>query len=80
MRQLLGTTIFEARLTPDQQELVRGNMNVVLAEQEMQRSAADSRARRGWIGLRLSSGEDRGRGSGATESEVLLHLALRWTV
>lgn len=45
MRQLLGTTIFEARLTPDQQELVRGNMNVVLAEQETQRLAADSRAR-----------------------------------
>lgn len=45
MRQLLGTTIFEARLTPDQQELVRGNTNVVLAEREMQRSAADSRAR-----------------------------------
>ncbi|GAX73817.1 hypothetical protein CEUSTIGMA_g1268.t1 [Chlamydomonas eustigma] len=34
MKQLLGSTMFVARLDPNQQELMRSNMNVILAENE----------------------------------------------
>ena len=43
MRQLLGPTLFDARLSPEQQELVRADNSVLLAQQELQRAAATGR-------------------------------------